>query len=100
MPARGDEDEHDVIALGEPGHARTDLLHDTRALMAADDRQADHEVTLHAVVIGVTQARGHQADPDLTLPRRGELDLLDAPRLVERPQNCCFSLHDHSFVST
>ena len=42
--------------------------------------------------------RPEAASRTRTSPSRGavELDLLDAPRLVEAPQNCRFSLHDYS----
>src|SRR5262249_21980962 len=54
-----------VIAGLEAVDARPDFLDDPRALVAADDRGARHDVAMPQVLVGVTQTRGHVADQSL-----------------------------------
>ena len=49
--ARWDEREDDVVTLDDSGHPRADLLDDTRALMAADNRQGSRQVGGNQVFI-------------------------------------------------
>ena len=93
LAAGRDEGQHDVVAGGDAGDARADLLDDAGALVAADDREGDGDVAGDEVGVGVAQPGGGQLDEDLLLLGRVELDLLDAPLLAEAPQHGGLDLH-------
>ncbi|MEZ5297493.1 MAG: hypothetical protein R2697_14825 [Ilumatobacteraceae bacterium] len=85
-----------MVAGLEPVDARTDLLHDAGALVAADHRRAGSgtgEVAGHDVLVGVAHAGGDQLDQHFVLLRGIELDLLDAPRRVDLAQDGGACLH-------
>ena len=92
-PARRDEPEHDVVAGGQPADVLADLLDDAGALVAADDRQLEREVTGQQVLVGVAQAGGGDLHQHLTGLGLVELDLLDAPRRVDLPEDRGLGLH-------
>ena len=69
--AGGDEAEDDLVAGGEPGDARADLLDDAGALVPADDRQRGGQVTGDDVLVGVAQPAAAELDEDLPLPSAG-----------------------------
>ena len=91
--AARDEAEHHVVAGREPADTRADLLHDAGALMAADDRQLERQVAGDQVLVAVAHARCGQLDQHLARAWWIELDLFDAPRRVDLPQNGSFRLH-------
>ena len=91
--ARRDEPEHDVIAGGQPADPLADLLDDAGALVAADDRQLERQVTGDEVLVRVAHPRGRQLDQHLARAGRVELDLLHAPRRADLPQDRSLRLH-------
>jgi len=75
-----------MIADFQVAHAGTDLLHDARALVPADDGHWNSgEVAGADMVIGVAKPSGFERHLDLTLLGSVEIDLLDAPVLVHVP---------------
>src|SRR3954451_5128716 len=94
VPAHGQERRDHVVALLDARHARADLLDDAGALVAADDREARHDVAVAQVLIGVTQARGHPADQHLPLFGLVEVELRDLPIAAFAPQHGCPGLHE------
>ena len=77
-----------------------DLLDHAGTLVAADDRQLERQVAGHEVLVGVAHARGRQLDEHLAGTGRIELDLLDAPRRPDLPQDRCLRLHRIPLVAT
>jgi hypothetical protein len=63
----------------------SDLLDDARALVPPYERQSKGKVTLADVVIGVTQPGGLEGDEHLAFFGAVELNLFDAPLLVDVP---------------
>ena len=88
-----------MVAGFDADHPGADLLHDAGALVAADHRERDGDVAGDEVGVGVAQPRGRQADEDLLLPGRVEVDLLDAPLLAETPQDGGGRLHTSVLAS-
>ena len=94
-PARGDERDGHVVTHRDLGDVGAHLGHDARSLMAADDREhgghADRledlggraDVARAQVLVGVAHAGVDHLDPDLTVGRRVDLDLLGLPRLAQ-----------------
>ena len=74
-----------MVADREPGDALADLLDYACALVAADDRVPDRDVTGAQVVIGVAQSRGRELDKDLAGPRLVQVKLYDLERLSRVP---------------
>ena len=94
----------DVVADGEFGDAGSDLLDDSAALVAEDDRillppECLDERRIHRhvagdhVLIGMTHAAGYEADEDLVLLRVVEFDLLDDVVGMGGVQHCGPSSH-------
>ena len=83
-----------MIALGDARDARADLLDDARALVAADDREARHDVAVAQVLVGVAEARRLPADQDLALFRLVEIEVDDLPVATRLPQHRCPGLHE------
>src|SRR5262249_27996314 len=82
------ERRHHMVAGLEVAHTGPDLLYDSRALMSADDRQRNTgEIAGDDMVVRVAQAGRLERDEDLALLRPVEVDLLDAPPLVESPEH-------------
>ena len=73
-----------------------DLHHDAGALVAADHGGAGvapGQIAGDEVLVAVAHAGGGELDQHLTVLRRVELDLLDAPRRVEFVQDSSASSH-------
>ena len=66
-------------------HAGADILHDTRTLVAADDRQRHRKIAGPDVMIGVAEPGGLKGHQDLAVLRPIEVYLLDAPFPIEFP---------------
>src|SRR5215216_6283681 len=62
--------------------------------MAADDREARHDVTVAQVLVGVAQAGSHPADQHLPLLGLVEVQLGDLPIATGIPQHGCPGLHE------
>jgi hypothetical protein len=92
-PARRDEPEDDMVAGLQPRHVLTDLLDDPGALVTADDRQLERQVTGDEVLVGVAHAGRGELHHHLTGTRRVELHVLHAPGRVGLPQDRCLRLH-------
>ena len=76
-----------------PRDARPALLDDAGALVAADDREARHDVPVAKMLVGVAQARGDPADQHLPLLGLVEIQLHDLPVATGVPQRSCPGLH-------
>ena len=85
VAADGQERADDVVARLDARDARADLLDDAGALVAADDREARHDVAVAEVLVGVAQPGGHPADQHLALLGLVELELDDLPVAARSP---------------
>jgi hypothetical protein len=97
LPARCDPGQHDVVALGQPGHPGSHLLDDAGTLMT--HHQRDRRLPLPAPHVQVAVAHPGRRDPYLHLAgtRFGQVDVDDLDGLAGgREHNCA---HHHSLGS-
>src|SRR5215207_3410276 len=92
-PARGNEPEDDPIAWLQPFDARPRLEDRAGALMSADHRNRPRQVAGEHMFVGMAQAAAAQLHEHLTMLRRIQVDLFDAPWAATLPQNGRLRLH-------
>src|SRR5215467_3839214 len=83
----------DVITGAEPGDAGTDLFDDPGALVAADDREARHDIAVTEVLVGVAQSSRHVPDEDFSGLGGIEFQLGDLEVLAHSAQHRGLGLH-------
>src|SRR5215467_2250326 len=83
----------DVITGAEPGDAGTDLFDDPGALVAADDREARHDIAVTEVLVGVAETGRHVPDEDLPGLGGIEFQLGDLEVLAHSAQHRGLGLH-------
>ena len=76
-----------MVARREADHAGTDLLDDSRALVAEDDGERRRMDALRDMQVGMADAARRHADGQLACLRRIELEVLDDERLPERMED-------------
>src|SRR6185437_15530824 len=90
LPALRRVERNDVITLLQRGHARSDVDHDTRALVAEDHREEPLRVGTRAgELIGVADPTRLDLDQDLPGLRALQVDRHDLERLAGRVRNGC-----------
>ena len=77
----------------QPGDARPDFLDDSRAFVAAHDREPGHDVTVPEMLVGVAQAGRHVADEHLAGLGRVQVELGDLEVLANPAQDRGLGLH-------
>jgi hypothetical protein len=83
-----------VVTNLQVTHTGSDLLHDARALVAADDRHRHPgEVAGADVVIGMAQAGGLEGHQHFAFLWTIEIYVLDTPFLIDIPQHGGIHLH-------
>ena len=94
LAALGREQRHDVVALGERGHALADALDHARALVPEHRRRVAARVGARGgVEVGVADAARLEADEHLARPGLGEVDLLHLERSAELLEHGGTDLH-------
>src|SRR3954469_6596835 len=95
-----DERADDVVALLDARHPGAALLDDPGALVAADDGEAGHDVTVAQVLVRVAEAGRLEADQHLVVLGVVEIEFDDLPVAAQLPQHRCPCLHEAPPPST
>ena len=100
LPAFRRVERDDVVAGLHRGHARADLAHDARALVAEDGGKLALRIEARERVgVGVADAGRHDLDQHLAGLRAVDVDRLDGERLVGLPGDGGASFHRRRFLS-
>ena len=83
-----------MVTLFDAFDAAADLGDDARTLVPAQGRQADRGGAGGQVIVRVAHTRGMHADLHLVVDGVADLDLIDAERRVQLPQQSALGLHD------
>ena len=93
VAAGGDEGADHVVAGLDLADARTDLLDDAGAFVAANDREPGHDVAVPKVLVGVAEPGRHVADQHLAVPGPVEVELDHLPVPAQLPEHRALGLH-------
>lgn len=94
MAARRDERRRHVVTDGEPPNVSSDRLDHSSPFVSTDHRDGTFgEVSEADVFVRVAEAGVRNLDENFVGPKVSKFELLDRPRSIDFPCNCCACLH-------